>query len=50
MTARVFVQPGRLDGHRNLRRRGAQGFDLTPVRPALVRTVVADFQDAHRDS
>ncbi len=50
MTARVFVQPCRLDGHRNLRCGGAQGFDLTPVRPALVRTVVADFQGAHRDA
>src|SRR5258708_35525930 len=50
MTPRVLVQPRRLDGHRNLRRGGAQGFDLTPVRPALVRAVVADLKDTHRDS
>src|SRR5260370_24931854 len=50
VTPRVFVQPCRLDGHRNLRRGGAQGFDLTPVRPALVRTVIANLEHAHRDA
>src|SRR5260370_37553290 len=50
VSPRVYVPPCRLDGHRNLRRGGAQGFDLTPVRPALVRTVIANLEHAHRDA
>ena len=46
----VFVQTGHLDGHRQLRGRGAQRLDLAPVRAALVRTVIADLEHARRAS
>ena len=40
----LFVQPRRLDGHRQLARRGPQSLDLAPIGTPLVGAVVADLE------